>query len=55
LQAEDCEEGQGYYFSRPLGAQQFARVLEAGTTQVAGRFQSSNRLEAGGRGGDGVG
>jgi diguanylate cyclase (GGDEF)-like protein len=29
LQAEDCDEGQGYYFSRPLVAQQFARVLEA--------------------------
>ena len=28
LQAEDCDEGQGYYFSRPLVAQQFARVLE---------------------------
>jgi EAL domain-containing protein (putative c-di-GMP-specific phosphodiesterase class I) len=27
LQAEGCGEGQGYYFSRPLVAQQFARVL----------------------------
>jgi EAL domain-containing protein (putative c-di-GMP-specific phosphodiesterase class I) len=34
LQAEDCGEGQGYYFSRPLFAPQFARVLETGTTQV---------------------
>jgi len=32
LRAEDCGEGQGYYFSRPLVAQQFARVLETGTT-----------------------
>jgi EAL domain-containing protein (putative c-di-GMP-specific phosphodiesterase class I) len=39
LQAEDCGEGQGYYFSPPLVAQQFARILEAGTTQVAGQFQ----------------
>jgi diguanylate cyclase (GGDEF)-like protein len=37
LQAEDCGEGQGYYFSRPLVAQQFAWVLETGTTQVVGR------------------
>ena len=27
LQAEDCDEGQGYYFSRPLVAQQFALRL----------------------------
>jgi EAL domain-containing protein (putative c-di-GMP-specific phosphodiesterase class I) len=39
LQAEDCGEGQGYYFSRPLVAQQFARVLETGTTQVVSRSQ----------------
>jgi EAL domain-containing protein (putative c-di-GMP-specific phosphodiesterase class I) len=31
LRAEECAEGQGYYFSRPLVAQQFARVMEAGT------------------------
>jgi diguanylate cyclase (GGDEF)-like protein/PAS domain S-box-containing protein len=30
LQAEGCGEGQGYYFSRPLVAQQLARVLETG-------------------------
>lgn len=34
LKAEDCDEGQGYYFSRPLVAQQFARVLATGTTQA---------------------
>ena len=39
LQAENCGEGQGYYFSRPLVAQQFARVLETGTTQVVSRSQ----------------
>jgi diguanylate cyclase (GGDEF)-like protein/PAS domain S-box-containing protein len=43
LQAEDCGEGQGYYFSRPMVAQQFARVLEAGMTGVVGR---SRLLEA---------
>jgi diguanylate cyclase (GGDEF)-like protein/PAS domain S-box-containing protein len=31
LRAEDCSEGQGYYFSRPLAAQQFAQVLQTGT------------------------
>ena len=27
LQAHGCEEGQGYYFSRPVVAQQFAKLL----------------------------
>src|SRR4029077_13428422 len=39
LQAEDCGEGQGYYFSRPLVAQQFARVLEVSTTRTGNRSQ----------------
>jgi diguanylate cyclase (GGDEF)-like protein/PAS domain S-box-containing protein len=43
LQAEDCGAGQGYYFSRPLVAHQFARVLETGTTEVDSRSQ---RLES---------
>ena len=30
LQAHGCDEGQGYYFSRPLLAQQFAKLLETG-------------------------
>jgi EAL domain-containing protein (putative c-di-GMP-specific phosphodiesterase class I) len=30
LQAENCEEGQGYYFSRPVAAQQFAKLLQTG-------------------------
>ena len=29
LLAHGCDEGQGYYFSRPMVAQQFARLLEA--------------------------
>jgi len=28
LQAHGCDEGQGYYFSRPAAAQQFAHLLE---------------------------
>jgi diguanylate cyclase len=30
LQARDCDEGQGFYFSRPVVAEQFAKLLEAG-------------------------
>ncbi|MGC2421702.1 MAG: EAL domain-containing protein [Candidatus Acidiferrales bacterium] len=31
LQAQDCDEGQGYYFSPPVPAEQFAKLLETGT------------------------
>jgi EAL domain-containing protein (putative c-di-GMP-specific phosphodiesterase class I) len=30
LQAQHCGEGQGYYFSRPVLAGQFAKLLETG-------------------------
>jgi diguanylate cyclase (GGDEF)-like protein len=30
LRAHGCDEGHGYYFSRPVVAQQFAKLLEAG-------------------------
>ncbi|PYU77241.1 MAG: diguanylate cyclase [Acidobacteria bacterium] len=30
LQAQGCDEGQGYYFSQPVGAQQVAKLLETG-------------------------
>jgi diguanylate cyclase (GGDEF)-like protein/PAS domain S-box-containing protein len=32
LQAHGCDEGQGFYFSRPVPASQFAKLLKAGTT-----------------------
>jgi diguanylate cyclase (GGDEF)-like protein/PAS domain S-box-containing protein len=30
LKEQNCEEGQGYFFSRPLVAEQFSRLLETG-------------------------
>jgi diguanylate cyclase (GGDEF)-like protein/PAS domain S-box-containing protein len=35
LQAHGCDEGQGYYFSRPVVAQQFATLLAAGDRVAA--------------------
>jgi predicted signal transduction protein with EAL and GGDEF domain len=34
LQAHGCDEGQGYYFSRPASAQQFATLLEMPCQQL---------------------
>ncbi len=31
LQNQECDEGQGYYFSPPVAAGQFAKLLETGT------------------------
>jgi diguanylate cyclase (GGDEF)-like protein/PAS domain S-box-containing protein len=39
LQAQRCGEGQGYYFSRPLIAEQFVKLLEAGQPGVV--FETS--------------
>ncbi len=30
LRAQQCREGQGYYFSRPLGPEQFVKLVETG-------------------------
>jgi diguanylate cyclase (GGDEF)-like protein/PAS domain S-box-containing protein len=35
LQAHQCDQAQGYYFSRPVPADQFARLLETGITAPA--------------------
>jgi len=35
LQAQECDEGQGYYFSRPVLAAQFAKLLETGIPETA--------------------
>jgi diguanylate cyclase (GGDEF)-like protein/PAS domain S-box-containing protein len=35
LHAHHCEEAQGYYFSRPVPAEQFAKLLEAGISPEA--------------------
>jgi len=37
LQAEQCDEAQGYYFSRPVPPQQFARLLESGLSKAFSR------------------
>ena len=30
LQAQNCDEGQGYYFTRPMAAEQFAKLVQTG-------------------------
>jgi EAL domain-containing protein (putative c-di-GMP-specific phosphodiesterase class I) len=35
LQAHSCDEAQGYYFSKPVVAHQFAKLLETGTAPFA--------------------
>jgi diguanylate cyclase len=34
LQAHQCDEAQGYYFSRPVHSEQFARLLEPGRSET---------------------
>jgi len=35
LQGQRCDEGQGYYFSRPVVAEQFAKLLGTGISETA--------------------
>ena len=39
LQAQGCDEGQGYYFSRPVAGAQFAKLLESGLSGNLNRDQ----------------
>jgi diguanylate cyclase (GGDEF)-like protein/PAS domain S-box-containing protein len=41
LQAHHCDEAQGYYFSRPLAAQEFARLLETGVSPWSSDYRNS--------------
>jgi diguanylate cyclase (GGDEF)-like protein/PAS domain S-box-containing protein len=34
LQAHQCDEAQGYYFSRPVSAERFAKLLETGISEI---------------------
>jgi EAL domain-containing protein (putative c-di-GMP-specific phosphodiesterase class I) len=33
LQAQHCDEAQGYFFSRPVLPQEFAKILKAGVSE----------------------
>jgi EAL domain-containing protein (putative c-di-GMP-specific phosphodiesterase class I) len=35
LQAHECDEAQGYYFSRPVPPEQFAHLLQTGISMPA--------------------
>jgi diguanylate cyclase (GGDEF)-like protein/PAS domain S-box-containing protein len=37
LEAHDCDEAQGYYFSRPVPAEQFAKLLSTGISRPRAR------------------
>jgi diguanylate cyclase (GGDEF)-like protein/PAS domain S-box-containing protein len=41
LQAHACDEAQGYYFSKPVIAQEFAKLLETGIARFAPHASSS--------------
>jgi diguanylate cyclase (GGDEF)-like protein len=45
LRAQGCDEAQGYYFSRPVPAPQFARLLETGIPEAG--FVARGRASAG--------
>jgi diguanylate cyclase (GGDEF)-like protein/PAS domain S-box-containing protein len=41
LEAHGCDEAQGYYFSRPVPAEQFARLLSSGISRPAARASAA--------------
>jgi hypothetical protein len=59
LRVHQCDEAQGYLFSRPVPPRQFARLLEAGISDAVLAPRGANsetvkRKKAGGRGGAAV-
>ncbi len=38
LRAWNCEEGQGYFFSRPVPAARFARLLQTGVSETVAQY-----------------
>jgi diguanylate cyclase len=47
LQAQHCEEGQGYHFSKPLCAEAFAVMLGTGLSEMPTDPLVSSRLDDG--------
>ena len=47
LQSQQCEEGQGYHFSKPLCAKEFAVLLATGSSRLATVADASSRWAAG--------
>lgn len=47
LDAQNCEEGQGFYFSRPLQAEQFVALLETGIAPAVFRWSGNPGPRAG--------
>ena len=46
LQAHRCDEGQGFYFSPPVAAEQFAELLAGGTSSGAVRHVNAGRSQS---------
>ncbi len=47
LQAHQCDEAQGYYFSRPVAPEQFAKLLETGIPETLFTENSAGILQTG--------
>jgi len=42
LRTECCGEGQGYYFSRPVGAEEYTKLLRTGIAGISELSRSHN-------------